>query len=131
MKMDENIYIGILCLDFDEAKKFYIENLGFKSKFNEKTEIQSEESRRTILLHALALNLEIEFIAPTCLEEANRIGESGGTINLLTLPTHNIDSLKNKLENTLFFINYIETPYASFLTVEDPMGNNICLYERA
>lgn len=129
--MDENIYIGILCLNFNEAKKFYIENLSFKSKFNEKTEIQSEKSKRTILLHTLANNLEIEFMAPTCLEDANRIGKSGGTINLFTLPTYSIDSLKNKLEHTPFFISYTEAPYASFLTVKDPMGNKICLYERA
>lgn len=37
--------------------------------------------------------------------------------------------LKERLEKTIFFIDYVEAPYASFLNLEDPMGNNICLYE--
>lgn len=61
--------------------------------------------------------------------QAHRVGCKGGTINLFTLPTKKIDSIKERLEKTAFFVNYVEAPYASFLNVEDPMGNNIFLYE--
>lgn len=128
--MDENIYIGLLCLDFEEAKNFYITNLGFEIKYSH-YQSPSKEIPRAILVHTIAKNLELEFMTPKTPQEVNRIDITGGSINLFTLPTHNIDSLKEKLENTKFFVSYIEAPYASFLTLEDPMGNKICLYERA
>ena len=71
----------------------------------------------------------IEFMPPSNIEQAHSVGSKGGTINLFTLPTKNIDTLKERLEKTAFFVSYVEAPYASFLNVEDPMGNNICLYE--
>ena len=61
--------------------------------------------------------------------QAHRVGCKGGTINLFTSPTKKIDSIKERLEKTAFFVNYVEAPYASFLNVEDPMGNNICPYQ--
>lgn len=128
--MDENVYIGLLCLDFEKAKDFYITNLGFEIKYSD-YESPPAEIPRAILLHTIAKNLELEFMTPKTPQEINRIGITGGSINLFTLPTNNIDSLKEKLENTEFFVSYTEAPYASFLTLKDPMGNNICLYERA
>lgn len=129
--MDNNIYIGIFCLNFEEAKKFYTDNLGFKDKYKESIESETGKNIRYILLHGLVKNLEVEFMTPKNIEEASKIGVSGGTINLFTIPTKNIDEIKNNLKNTKFFIDYIDTPYASFLTLEDPMGNKICIYERA
>lgn len=81
------------------------------------------------MAHNSNKKFSIEFIHPSSLEQANRIGAKGGTINLFTLPTKNIEFIKERLEKTAFFVNYIEVPYASFLNLEDPMGNNICLYE--
>lgn len=129
--MDENIYIGLFCLNHEEAKNFYIRNLEFKDKCDEKIYSKKEKNIRTILIHALVKNLEVEFMTPKNIEETNRIGASGGSINLFTIPTQNIDEIKNNLKNTKFFIDYVDTPYASFLTLKDPMGNKICIYEKA
>ena len=81
------------------------------------------------MAHEYNKNFSIEFMHPSGIEQSNRVGAKGGTINLFTLPTKNIDKLKERLEKTAFFIDYVEAPYASFLNLEDPMGNNICLYE--
>ena len=84
------------------------------------------------MAHESNKKFSIEFMPPSNIEQAHRVGSKGSkgsTINLLTLPTKNIDTLKERLEKTVFFVSYVETPYANFLNVEDPMGNNICLYE--
>ena len=123
------INIGILCLNFDEAKEFYIDNLGFLTTLDSTIQCDSGTSRRLTMAHESNKKFSIEFMPPSNIEQAHRVGSKGGTINLFTLPTKNIDTLKERLEETAFFVNYVETPYASFLNVEDPMGNNICLYE--
>ena len=125
----DTINIGILCLNFDEAKKFYIDNLGFFITMDSIIQCDSGTSRRLTMAHESNKKFSIEFMPPSTIEQAHRVGSKGGTINLLTLPTKNIDTLKERLEKTAFFVSYVETPYASFLNVEDPMGNNICLYE--
>lgn len=125
----DSINMEILCLNFDEAKKFYIDNLGFFVTMDSIIQLDSGTSRRLTMAHEYNKNFSIEFMHPSSIEQANRIGAKGGTINLFTLPTRNIDALKERLEKTAFFIDYIEAPYASFLNLEDPMGNNICLYE--
>ena len=127
--MDENIYIGLFCLDFEEAKKFYITNLGFKIKYD-LDELTIQENSRAILVHTIVKNLEVEFMTPQNNEETSRVGMSGGSMNLFTIPTKNIDLIKEKLENTKFFLNYSEPPNASFRKLKDPMGNIIYLYER-
>ncbi|WP_312434920.1 VOC family protein [Janthinobacterium sp.] len=127
--MLNSINIDILCQNFDEAKDFYIENLGFFITMDIINQYDSGTSRRLIMTHKSNTKFSIEFMSPSSLEQAKRIGTKGGTINLFTLPTKNIESIKERLEKTAFFINYTEVPYASFLTLEDPMGNNICLYE--
>lgn len=123
------INIGILCLNFDEAKEFYIDNLGFFITMDSIIQCDSGNSRRLTMAHESNKKFSIEFMRPSNIEQAHRLGRKGGTINLFTLPTKNIDTLKERLKKTAFFVNYVETPYASFLNVEDPMGNNICLYE--
>ena len=125
----DTINIGILCLNFDEAKKFYIDNLGFFITMDSIIQCDSGTSRRLTMAHESNKKFSIEFMPPSNIEQAHRVGSKGGTINLFTLPTKNIDTLKERLEKTAFFVSYVETPYASFLNVEDPMGNNICLYE--
>lgn len=121
--------MGILCLNFDEAKEFYIDNLGFLTTMDSTIQCDSGTSRRLTMAHESNKNFSIEFMHPSNIEEAHRVGSKGGTINLFTLPTKNIETLKERLEKTAFFVNYVEAPYASFLNVEDPMGNNVCLYE--
>jgi|UPI00080593AA hypothetical protein len=121
--------MGILCLNFDEAKEFYIDNLGFLTTMDSTIQCDSGTSRRLTMAHESNKNFSIEFMHPSNIEKAHRVGSKGGTINLFTLPTKNIETLKERLEKTAFFVNYVEAPYASFLNVEDPMGNNICLYE--
>ena len=127
--MLNTINIGILCLNFDEAKEFYIDNLGFFITMDSIIQCDSGTSRRLTMAHESNKKFSIEFMPPSNIEQAHRVGSKGGTINLFTLPTKNIDTFKERLEKTAFFVNYVETPYASFLNVEDPMGNNICLYE--
>ncbi|MBW3511088.1 MULTISPECIES: VOC family protein [Janthinobacterium] len=127
--MLNTINIGILCLNFDEAKEFYTDNLGFVITMDSIIQCDSGTSRRLTMAHESNKNFSIEFMHPSNIEQAHRVGSKGGTLNLFTLPTKNIDTLKERLEKTAFFVNYVETPYASFLNVEDPMGNNICLYE--
>jgi hypothetical protein len=127
--MLNTINIGILCLNFDEAKEFYIDNLGFLTTLDSTIQCDSGTSRRLTMAHESNKEFSIEFMHPSNIEQAHRVGSKGGTINLFTLPTKNIDTLKERLEKTAFFVSYVETPYASFLNVEDPMGNNICLYE--
>ncbi|MGK5025459.1 hypothetical protein [Janthinobacterium sp. RB2R34] len=124
-----SINIQILCLNFDEAKKFYINNLGFFVTMDSITQFDSGPSRRLTMAHNYNKKFSIEFMHPSSTEQATRIGAKGGTINLFTLPARNIDALKERLEKTAFFIDYVEVPYASFLNLEDPMGNNIFLYE--
>ena len=123
------INIAIICQNFDEAKDFYMENLGFFVTIDSIHQCDSGNSRRLTMAHNSNKKFSIEFIHPSSFEQANRIGAKGGTINLFTLPTKNIEFIKERLEKTAFFVNYIEVPYASFLNLEDPMGNNICLYE--
>lgn len=89
----------------------------------------SGTSRRLTMAHESNKKFSIEFMHPSNIEQAHRVGSKGGTINLFTLPTKNIDTLKERLEKTTFFVSYVEAPYASFLNVEDPMGNTIFLYE--
>ena len=127
--MLNTINIGILCLNFDEAKAFYIDNLGFFITMDSIIQCDSGTSRRLTMAHESNKKFSIEFMPPSNIEQTQRVGSKGGTINLFTLPTKNIDTLKERLKKTAFFVNYVETPYASFLNVEDPMGNNICLYE--
>ena len=127
--MLNTINIGILCLNFDEAKKFYIDNLGFFITMDSIIQCDSGTSRRLTMAHESNKKFSIELMPPSNIEQAHRVGSKGGTINLFTLPTKNIDTLKERLEKTAFFVSYVEAPYASFLNVEDPMGNNICLYE--
>ena len=127
--MLNTINIGILCLNFDEAKKFYIDNLGFFITMDSIIQCDSGTSRRLTMAHESNKKFSIELMPPSNIEQAHRVGSKGGTINLLTLPTKNIDTFKERLEKTAFFVSYVETPYANFLNVEDPMGNNICLYE--
>ena len=127
--MLNTINIGILCLNFDEAKKFYIDNLGFLITMDCTIPRDSGTSRRLTMAHEFKKKFSIEFMHPSNIDQAHRVGSKGGTINLFTLPTKNIDTLKERLKKTAFFVNYVEAPYASFLNVEDPMGNNICLYE--
>lgn len=123
------INMGILCLNFYEAKEFYIENLGFLTTMDSTIQGDSGTSRRLTMAHESNKNFSIEFMHPSNIEEAHRVGSKGGTINLFTLPTKNIETLKERLEKTAFFVNYVEAPYAGFLNIEDPMGNNVCLYE--
>ena len=125
----DTINIGILCLNFDEAKEFYIDNLGFFITMDSIIQCNSGTSRRLTMTHESNKKFSIEFMPPSTIEQAHRVSSKGGTINLFTLPTKNIDTLKERLEKTAFFVSYVETPYASFLNVEDPMGNIICLYE--
>jgi predicted enzyme related to lactoylglutathione lyase len=127
--MLNTINIGILCLNFDEAKEFYSDNLGFLTTLDSTIQCDSGTSRRLTMAHESNKKFSIEFMHPSIIEQAHRVGSKGGTINLLTLPTKNIDTFKERLEKTAFFVSYVETPYANFLNVEDPMGNNICLYE--
>lgn len=127
--MLNTINIGILCLNFDEAKEFYIDNLGFLTTLDSTIQCDSGTSRRLTMAHESNKEFSIEFMHPSNIEQAHRVGSKGGTINLFTLPTKNIDTLKERLEKTAFFVSYVEAPYASFLNVEDPTGNNICLYE--
>lgn len=127
--ISDSINMGILCLDFDEAKKFYIDHLGFFVTMDSIIQFDTRTSRRLTMAHEYNKNFSIEFMHPSGIEQSNRVGAKGGTINLFTLPTKNIDKLKERLEKTAFFIDYVEAPYASFLNLEDPMGNNICLYE--
>lgn len=124
-----SINIQILCLNFDEMKKFYIDNLGFFVTMDNIIHFDSGSSRRITMAHKYNKKFSIEFMHPSSIEQATRVGAKGGTINLFTLPTKNIGTLKERLEKTAFFIDYVEVPYASFLNLEDPMGNNICLYE--
>ena len=127
--ISDSINMGILCLDFDEAKKFYIDHLGFFVTMDSIIQFDTRTSRRLTMAHEYNKNFSIEFMHPSGIEQSNRVGAKGGTINLFTLPTKSIDKLKERLEKTAFFIDYVEAPYASFLNLEDPMGNNICLYE--
>jgi catechol 2,3-dioxygenase-like lactoylglutathione lyase family enzyme len=127
--ISDSINMGILCLDFDEAKKFYIDHLGFFVTMDSIIQFDSGTSRRLTMAHEHNKKFSIEFMHPSSIEQANRLGAKGGTTNLFTLPTKNIGTLKERLEKTAFFIDYVEVPYASFLNLEDPMGNNICLYE--
>lgn len=123
------INIGIFCLNFDEAKEFYIDNLGFLTTMDSTIQCDSGTSRRLTMAHESNKKFSIEFMHPSNIEQAHRVGSKGGTINLFTLPTKNIETFKERLEKTAFSVNYVEAPYASFLNVEDPMGNNIFLYE--
>jgi len=125
----DSINMGILCLNFDEAKKFYTDHLGFFVTMDSIIQFGTGTSRRLTMAHEYNKKFSIEFMHPSSIEQSNRVGVKGGTINLFTLPTKNIDKLKERLEKTAFFIDYAEAPYASFLNLEDPMGNNICLYE--
>ena len=108
--MLNTINIGILCLNFDEAKKFYIDNLGFFITMDTIIQCDSGTSRRLTMAHESNKKFSIEFMPPSNIEQAHRVGSKGGTINLLTLPTKNIDTLKKRLEKTAFFISYVETP---------------------
>lgn len=124
--MNENIYITIISSDPEEGKNFYLKNLSFEEKF---TAQENSDLRRNILTHKIAKNLEIEFSYPQNEIEKNNIGVSGGSRYLFTIPCKNIDEIKERLYGSKYFIHYTEAPYASFLTVQDPMGNKICIYE--
>jgi hypothetical protein len=59
--------------------------------------------------------------------ERNRVGKSGGTINLFTLPSVHFDEVYELLKTTPSFIDVAEAPYGRFMNLRDPMGNQICL----
>lgn len=124
--MDKNVFITIISLDPAKTKEFYIENFNFEEKFkgNENVDV-----KRNVLIHKIVKNLEIEFSYPQNEIEKNNIGSPGGSRYLFTIPSDNIDSIKEQLSGSKYFINYVEAPYASFLTIQDPMGNKVCIYE--
>lgn len=109
--MLNTINIGILCLNFDEAKEFYIDNLGFLTTLDSTIQCDSGTSLRLTMAHESNKKFSIEFMHPSNIEQAHRVGSKGGTINLFTLPTKNIDTLKERLEETAFFVSYVEAPY--------------------
>lgn len=49
--MLNTINIGILCLNFDEAKEFYIDNLGFVITMDSIIQCDSGISRRLTMAH--------------------------------------------------------------------------------
>ncbi|KAB8042313.1 VOC family protein [Janthinobacterium aquaticum] len=124
--MDRNIYITIISLNPDQAKEFYIKNFNFEEKFKYN---KNFATNRNVLIHKIAKNLEVEFSYPQNEIEKNNIGSPGGSRYLFTIPTDNIDAIKEQLSGSKYFINYVEAPYASFLTIQDPMGNKVCIYE--
>jgi len=97
------INIGLLCLNFDEAKEFYIDNLGFFITMDSIIQWDSGTSRRLTMAHESNKKFSIEFMHPSNIEQAHRVGSKGGTINLFTLRTKNIDTLKKRLEKKLLF----------------------------
>lgn len=90
----DTINIGILCLNFDEAKEFYIDNLGFFITMDSIIQCDSGTSRRLTMTDESTKKFSIEFMHPSKIEQTHRVGSKGGTINLFTLPTKNIDTLK-------------------------------------
>ncbi len=81
--MLNTINIGILCLNFDEAKEFYIDNLGFFITMDSIIQCDSGTSRRLTMAHESNKKFSIEFMPPSNIEQAHRVGSKGGTINLL------------------------------------------------
>jgi len=98
----DSINMGILCLNFGEAKKFYNDNLEFFVTMDSIIQFDSGVIRRLTMTHSCNKKFSIEFIHPSSIEQACRVGAKGGTINLFTLPTINIDILKERLEKLLF-----------------------------
>ena len=76
------INIGILCLNFDEAKEFYIDNLGFFITMDSIIQCDSGTSRRLTMAHESNKKFSIELMHPSNIEQAHRVGSKGGTINL-------------------------------------------------
>jgi len=124
--MDKNIFITIISLNPAQTKKFYMENFNFEEKFKDN---ESIDFKRNVLIHKIAKNLEVEFSYPQNEIKKNNIGSPGGSRYLFTIPSDNIDAIKEQLIGSKYFINYVEVPYASFLTIQDPMGNKVCIYE--
>ena len=100
--MLNTINIGILCLNFDEAKEFYIDNLGFLTTLDSTIQCDSGTCRRLTMAHESNKKFSIEFMHPSNIEQAHRVGSKGGTINLFTLPTKNIDTLRSDWKKLLF-----------------------------
>ncbi|QYG09409.1 hypothetical protein [Janthinobacterium sp. PAMC25594] len=80
--MLNTINIGILCLNFDEAKEFYIDNLGFFITMDSIIQCDSGTSRRLTMAHESKKKFSIEFMHPSNIEQAHRVGSKGATINL-------------------------------------------------
>ncbi|WP_065308140.1 hypothetical protein [Janthinobacterium psychrotolerans] len=97
-----SINMGIFFLNFDEAKKFYIDHLGFFVTMDSIIQLDSGTSRRLTMAHEYNKNFSIEFMHPSSIEQVNRVGAKGGTINLFTLPTRNIDDSRNGWKKLLF-----------------------------
>lgn len=129
--MDETLTIGILCNDFEEAKSFYVGHLDFDVKLDEVLQYGEISMKRLILSHRFLKCLEIEFHKPSNSIELDRVGKMGGAINLFTMPTKNLEKVIKSLKDSGAIVSFNETPYADFLTVVDPMGNQICLYQPA
>ena len=62
----------------------------------------SDTRRHLTMAHESNKKFSIEFMHPSNIEQAHRVGCKGGTINLFTSPTKKIDSLKERLEKLLF-----------------------------
>lgn len=123
--------INILCSDFDCAKKFYVDYVGFEVNIDEVMSYGAERMRRLVLDHKIVKDLEIEFSFPSNEEEKLRIGKQGGTLKLFSIQSDNVDEIIDIIKNSNFFVNATETPYAKFLNILDPMGNIICMYQSA
>ena len=129
--MEDILTIGILCDDFEKSKNFYVQYLDFEVKLDEVLQFDDISIRRLILKHRFLKYFDIEFHKPSNSIEIDRIGKLGGTINLFTIETKNLDMVMESLKDSNSVINFNETPYANFLTLVDPMGNQICLYQTA
>ena len=100
--MLNTINIGILCLNFYEAKEFYIDNLGFLTTLDSIIQCDSGNSRRLTMAHESNKKFSIEFMHPSNIEQAHRVGSKGGTINLSLYERKILTRSRSDWEKLLF-----------------------------
>lgn len=123
------ITLLVLCHDFDLAKNFYLDYLGFDVQMDGRVGSEAAGFRRVVFRHRLVTGLEVEFALAHGEEEKARVGKLGGTRCLFSIPSKNLPQILDEIKNTPLYLDYNEVPYANFLHLKDPMGNLITLYD--
>ena len=130
-EISKYVTLALFCDDFDVAKNFYVTYLNFKTETDKIIKIENIGFRRVILIHKFVDQLKIEFFINNEKSHKKNVEEKNSTINLFNISCDNIDELFKKLSIIYPGLQIIETPFANFLTITDPMGNKIGLHQNS